>query len=302
MNVWNACERAKTKGKFRHRGKEGSTWATAHISDRRKKSTSSPECTSTSLNLRLAPPIDAAMVLRQALRRQHALPALLLTSALAISSPTMHLDALPSKKPIYDELPQTSTLSKLRLRAPSSDESPPPPSPSPRQTATSQLAAQISNFRQSLYPPALRLETQFNDGLSRAFKLESSFTTRIAALAPPVNSGERVLPNGLWVLVSALAGSMVTRNRGILLRSSVPVAAGVAAGWLVVPVTMRNVAQLTWEVEGKVPGLQERHEVVRKEVKRLWETSKAHSGMTVAMVEDKVGEAREGVEGWVKGK
>ncbi len=59
--------------------------------------------------------------------------------------------------------------------------------------------------------------------MDKAFALEQSFTSTVASLAPPAReSGERLMPGLIYVLVAAMAGSIVTRNRNILLRSSVP--------------------------------------------------------------------------------
>jgi len=81
------------------------------------------------------------------------------------------------------------------------------------------------------------------------------------------------------------------------------VAVGIGAGWLVLPVTMRNVSDLLWKYEKKFPVIADSHIRTRESIREAWRTAKVHSGLAVSMVDDKVTESREAVEGWVrKGK
>ena len=79
-----------------------------------------------------------------------------------------------------------------------------------------------------------------------------------------------------------------------------PVAMGIGVGWIVLPVTMRNVADLMWVYEKRIPAMAEGHMKARERIERAWTTAKAHSRMTVARAEEKVAEGREAVEGWVR--
>jgi len=146
-------------------------------------------------------------------------------------------------------------------------------------------------------------EDKVNSALASALKLENDFTNTIASLAPARETGERLLPNGIYVLVAAMAGSIVTRNRNIVLRATVPAIVGFAAAKAVLPVTMRNVGDLAWSYEQRFPALADTHARVHDRVGRFVETGVAHSKMSVIMLEDKVAGVRETVEGWVrKGK
>ena len=102
------------------------------------------------------------------------------------------------------------------------------------------------------------------------------------------------------MLVSAMAGSIVTRNRNILLRASVPVAIGLGTAYAVLPLTMRNVGNLVWTYEERFPALADTHLRTKARVEHFLQTGKAHSQMSVGMVHDKVAEVRELIEGWVK--
>jgi organizing structure protein 2 len=132
------------------------------------------------------------------------------------------------------------------------------------------------------------------------FNLEQSFTSTLASLAPPRESGEKLMPGAIYVLVAAMAGSIVTRNRNIVLRASVPVALGVGAGWAVLPITMRNVSDLAWRYEQKVPAVANTHIQISEGWEKGIRFAKVHKDLGVRYVDEKVTDARETVEGWVK--
>ncbi|KAK7546753.1 apolipo protein O-domain-containing protein [Phyllosticta citricarpa] len=248
------------------------------------------------------------MAFRPLLRQRAVVPATsaILAAGLALSSaryvhaesPENPLEAA-LRKPIYDDYaapapPKDESTQQPIKTQPASGQKPYSPTP------TERLTAQIGRGRLFLHGYAAAAEDKVNSGLTEALRLENSFTSTIASLAPPKESGERVMPGALYVLVSAMAGSIVTRNRNILLRASVPVAVGVAASYALLPLTTRNVGNLIWTYEERYPALAENHIRIKERVTRFVETGKAHSKMSVAMLEEKIGNARETVEDWVK--
>jgi len=166
---------------------------------------------------------------------------------------------------------------------------------------TDRLTHEIRRARLNLYQLSRRAEASLNNTMTRALNLESSLASTIASLAPPPQANEPLMPGLIYVLVSTLAGSILSRNRGILLRGVVPVAFGVAAGYTVLPYTMRNVGELAWRYEERFPEVRDAHLRIRERAVHLWETGKAHTQMTVARGEELVEEAKEKVEGWVSG-
>jgi len=216
-------------------------------------------------------------------------------------SPTSHTWAYNSiddiqlvKKPIYDDIPAIPSPHKHK---PSKHDSATPTS-SP--TPTDRLAIQIGRARLAIYNGSLAAESRIDNLMSSFLHMESSFTNTIASLAPPKESGERLLPGGIYVLVAAMAGSIISRNRNILLRSSVPVLVGIGAGWVVLPVTMRNVGDLFWEYEKKAPVISENHLRIRGAAEEGWRQAKVHGAATARFVDDRVTQARESMEGWVR--
>jgi organizing structure protein 2 len=158
------------------------------------------------------------------------------------------------------------------------------------------LTAQVRQARLFLYSHSLAAENCFNDWLSRALHIENAFTNTIASLAPSPESGERLMPDGVYVIVSAMAGSIVARNRGIVLRTLSPLAFGTVAAWTLLPVTMRNVSDLVWEYEKKLPALADNHLLLREKAEHIWTTGVAHSGMARVMMEEKIGDVRKKLE------
>jgi organizing structure protein 2 len=165
------------------------------------------------------------------------------------------------------------------------------------------LAVHIGRGRLALYKYAVAAENKVNETMDSAFNLEQSFTSTIASLAPSRESGEQLMPGTIYVLVAAMAGSIITRNRSIVLRASLPLALGIGAGWTVLPITMRNISDLTWKYEQRFPVVAESHIRLRKSLLNSVSFAKAHSNLGVRYVDEKVTDAREAVEGWVqKGK
>ncbi|KAE8442838.1 hypothetical protein EG329_002810 [Mollisiaceae sp. DMI_Dod_QoI] len=202
-----------------------------------------------------------------------------------------------SRKPIYDDY-------ESEIAPPS----PSVPSPEPTRnstkstspTPTDRLAVQIGKTRLFLYARVAAAEEKVNQFMDSALNLEESFTSTIASLAPSPQSGEKLMPGTLYVLVAAMTGSIVSRNRNILLRATVPLAVGIGAGWIVLPVTMRNVSDLLWKYEQRFPAVADGHIRTREGIEKAWRMARVHTQQAVNIVDEKVSSGREAVEDWVK--
>ncbi|KAL5320470.1 hypothetical protein ACEPPN_011275 [Leptodophora sp. 'Broadleaf-Isolate-01'] len=201
-----------------------------------------------------------------------------------------------AKKPIYDdfEIPAAPTKS-----LPSS-ESASEPTKSTSPTPTDRLAVQIRKTRLFLYNHVAAAENKVNELMDSALHLEDSFTSTVASLAPSPQSGEKLMPGTLYVLVAAMTGSIVSRNRNIVLRGAIPLAVGIGAGWVVLPVTMRNVSDLLWKYEQRFPAIADGHIRTREGVEKAWRMARIHTQQAVNIVDDKVSGGRAVVEDWVK--
>lgn len=139
--------------------------------------------------------------------------------------------------------------------------------------------------------------------MDSAFHLESSFVSTIASLAPPREAGEKLIPGTLYVLVAAMAGSIVARNRNVVLRATLPLAVGVGAGWVVLPSTMRNISDLLWKYEERFPAVADGHIRTRDGIEKVWRMAKIHTQLAGNILDEKITSGREVLEGWVqKGK
>ncbi|TFB05633.1 MICOS subunit MIC26 [Trichoderma ghanense] len=212
------------------------------------------------------------------------------------------------RKPIYDDAetfspqpaaPSLPSLPAILPSKPTTDDDNKAADHEHSPTPTDRLAVQIGRARLFLYDIAVAAENKVNQTMDSAFDLEQSFTRTIASLAPPRESGEKLMPGAIYVLVAAMAGSIVTRNRNVVLRATVPFALGVGAGWTVLPITMRNVSDLAWKYEQKFPAVAESHVKLREGIQRGIHFAKVHKDVGVQYVDDKVTNVREAVENWV---
>jgi MICOS complex subunit MIC26 len=214
----------------------------------------------------------------------------------------MHLQSvvdlyMQPKKPIYDDYealptpPTKSTPSSKESRTPTKSTSP---------TPTDRLAVQIGKTRLFIHAHVAAAENKVNEIVDNIFHLESSFTSTVASLAPAPQTGEKLMPGALYVLVAAMTGSIVSRNRNIVLRGVVPLAVGIGAGWIVLPNTMRNVSDLLWKYEQRFPAVADSHIRTREAIEKTWRMARIHTQQAVNVVDDKVSSGREAVEGWVK--
>lgn len=209
------------------------------------------------------------------------------TEAQLPAAPSLALAPTKEQEAIFTTAP-TTTPTALRTRAP---------------TPTDRLAAQIRRARLFLYAQSCAAEDAVNSTMARAFALEESFTSTIASLAPPRASGEKLMPGLVYVLVSGMAGSIVARNRGVLVRGAAPLAFGLAAAWTVLPVTMGNVSALAWEYERRFPAVADAHVRAREGVEKGVLMARVHAEVAQRKVYEGVRDAREAMEAWVrKGK
>ncbi|OJD26263.1 hypothetical protein ACJ73_02365 [Blastomyces percursus] len=217
------------------------------------------------------------------------------------------------RKPIYEDepsavpakalQPESHSQPQSQLQEGDTQQSTFPTKTLQRAPATSTAdmpSQQVRQARLFLYAHTLAAENSFNDALARVLRAESRFTNTIASLAPPRESGERLLSGSIYVLVSAMAGSIVSQNRGIFLRATTPLAVGTVAAWTLLPVTMQNVSDLVFEYEKKIPGVAEQHVRIRTAAEESWYTAKAHSAHARGLLESKIGQGREKLEEWVR--
>jgi len=151
-----------------------------------------------------------------------------------------------------------------------------------------------------IHAQAAKAEDWVNNVMTKSLKMEHDFTSTIASLAPPKESNEHLMPGAIYVLVAAMAGSIVTRRWNFLVRWPAPLVTGAIAANYVLPRTSHNVGQLAWEYEKKAPVLANAHQATQDRVTQFLATGKAHSQVGLDQVAHWMGERTRDVERWVK--
>lgn len=141
---------------------------------------------------------------------------------------------------------------------------------------------------------------KLDDAFSHYLSYEHSVTRTVAALAPNKNSPEKVLPGAIYVAVATMAAGIVARKRMWPVRVTTPLVVGVGSAWYFVPETARNVGDLLWEWEKKVPQVAETHQSIREGVEGAWRKTYETTVETRRKVDGVVGNVRKSAEDLVK--
>ncbi|KHJ35325.1 putative mitochondrial protein [Erysiphe necator] len=205
-------------------------------------------------------------------------------------------ETLWSKKPIYDENEDVSTPTNSSVLLPGNTAT---IQKSKKPTVTDRVAVEIGKARLQLYTHISFLEEKLNKFMDSAFNLEESFTSTIASLAPEPYTGEKLMPGSLYVIVAAMAGSIIARRHNILVRATLPLAVGITAGWTLLPITSQNISNLVWKYEQKFPVIADSHIRTKQAIKKAEKMAKIHSQQVVETVNEKVGASRSAIEDWV---
>ncbi|KAI9314230.1 apolipo protein O-domain-containing protein, partial [Dichotomocladium elegans] len=81
-----------------------------------------------------------------------------------------------------------------------------------------------------------------------------------------IDKDEEILPNALYVGVAALAGTILARNRNIVIRFATSTALAVGTSYYLLPKTTHNVALQLEKVERRYPQVQAAHQSVNEAV------------------------------------
>ncbi|KAJ2959634.1 hypothetical protein NQZ79_g4908 [Umbelopsis isabellina] len=106
-------------------------------------------------------------------------------------------------------------------------------------------------------------KNQLNRVQSKLGQIENNIKRNIDNTIAP---GEYVMPNALYVGVAALAGTIVARNRNVVLRFATSTAFAVGTSYYLMPNTTRNIGQHLERLEKKYPPLYDAHQQVNEAV------------------------------------
>ncbi|CAN6650526.1 hypothetical protein TRVA0_024S01508 [Trichomonascus vanleenenianus] len=118
------------------------------------------------------------------------------------------------------------------------------------------LEETIGSARKWLAVQTATAQGEVDEAFGKYLKAEKSVTSTVAELK---SDKEDILPGGIYVLISALTGSILARNRTVVLRAAAPLAFGIGAFAYFLPQTFSNTRALTWKFEQKSPQLAEFH-------------------------------------------
>lgn len=125
------------------------------------------------------------------------------------------------------------------------------------------LEQTISKGRTWLHGKAEAGQKAADNAFEKYLNAERNVTSTIAEIK---SDDEDLLPGAIYVLVSTLSGSILTRNRNFLFRGIAPIAFGAAAFAYFLPQTYENTGKLIWRFEQKAPALVEVHTQTLKHV------------------------------------
>ncbi|KAI8638591.1 apolipo protein O-domain-containing protein [Parasitella parasitica] len=106
-------------------------------------------------------------------------------------------------------------------------------------------------------------KTQVNVWVQKYQELENQVTTNISST---IDKDEEIFPNVVYVGVAALAGTIIARNRNIVLRFLTSTALAVGASYYLLPKTTHNVAVQLEKLEHRYPPLHAAHQSVNDAV------------------------------------
>lgn len=119
--------------------------------------------------------------------------------------------------------------------------------------STSALEGTFRSVRELLFGAYTSTQEYLNDGKAKVYEAERKVTGTMSALH---NKREDLLPNSIYIVIAGLSGTILARQRGIIARTVLPVAFGLASFKYFLPETFGNTMGFAWKVEQRtVPEL-----------------------------------------------
>jgi organizing structure protein 2 len=128
------------------------------------------------------------------------------------------------------------------------------------------LEKNVSTARKWLVEQSKEVQDQLDAGLQKYLHVERRVSSTVADLK---SEHEDMLPGSIYVLISALSGSIFARRRNVLVRFAAPVVFGVAAFKYFLPHTFTNTAGFIWRLEQRSPAIADTHLKVQSQINSL---------------------------------
>ncbi|KAJ9084021.1 hypothetical protein DSO57_1028480 [Entomophthora muscae] len=105
----------------------------------------------------------------------------------------------------------------------------------------SRIEEKMKEFRLECNKSLHQLRETFQGYINQVISLEKKTETTVLNLVP---KDEIFIPNALYVGIVGISGSILTRNRNILLRTLAPLSLGTLSAYYFIPGTTNNIAKL----------------------------------------------------------
>lgn len=112
----------------------------------------------------------------------------------------------------------------------------------------SALESTFKSGRESVASAYNSLQGFLNNKYVQYNEKERQVTSTVSGLH---NKTEDLLPNGIYILIAALSGNIMARQRGIVSKATFPVILGVASFKYFLPQTFSNTTGFIWSLEEK---------------------------------------------------
>ncbi|CAG8480528.1 16740_t:CDS:2 [Funneliformis mosseae] len=114
----------------------------------------------------------------------------------------------------------------------------------------------IKQARIHVAKAACDFERQFHGVINKWITIEQNTEKTIKEVIAP---NERLMPEALYVTIAGLAGTIIARNRNILLRIATPIVFTIASSYYFLPQTSQNISKKFQENQQKYPQLLKVH-------------------------------------------
>lgn len=134
-------------------------------------------------------------------------------------------------------------------------------------------------------------QAYINDGYTKYYETERRVTSTVSDLH---HKQEDLLPNGIYVVIAALSGNILARQRGIVAKAVYPVALGLASFKYFLPQTFANTTGFAWTLEKRfIPQVADTQEQSLKKADELLHKLEATSASSQQKVQSSVQSLRQ---------
>lgn len=114
--------------------------------------------------------------------------------------------------------------------------------------SVSSLETGFRTLRETVSGAITAAQDYLDEGKGKVYQAERKVTGTVSALH---DRREDLLPNSIFIVIAALSGNIMARQRGIVAKATLPVVMGLASFKYFLPETFENTRGLLWKMEQK---------------------------------------------------